>query len=147
MRKINLIVIHCTATKPDHNVTVESIRRYHKSLGWSDIGYHYLVYPDGSIHDGRPEEKAGAHAAGYNAHSIGIAYVGGLNKFGKAEDTRTYAQKIALKQLVAELLLVYPGSRVCGHRDLSPDKNGDGMIEPWEYIKMCPCFNATEEYK
>ena len=79
MRTITEIIIHCTATRPDANCTVESIRHYHKSLGWHDIGYHYVVYPDGSVHAGRPVEEVGAHCPGHNAQSIGIAYVGGLD--------------------------------------------------------------------
>lgn len=79
MRTITEIIIHCTATRPDANCTVESIRRYHKSLGWHDIGYHYVIYPDGSVHAGRPVEEVGAHCPGHNTQSIGIAYVGGLD--------------------------------------------------------------------
>ena len=79
MRLITEIIIHCTATRPNAICTVESIRRYHKSLGWYDIGYHYVIYPDGSVHAGRPVEQSGAHTEGHNAHSIGIAYVGGLD--------------------------------------------------------------------
>lgn len=146
MRKINLIVIHCTATKEGVKQTVADIRRYHKSLGWKDIGYHYVVYADGTVAEGRPVEQAGAHVSGYNANSIGIAYVGGLNKNGKAADTRTEAQKEALHKLVDALLVLYPGCRVVGHRDLSPDKNGNGIIEPNEYVKMCPCFNVADEF-
>lgn len=65
MRTITEIIIHCTATRPDANCTVESIRRYHKSLGWHDIGYHYVIYPDGSVHSGRPVEEVGAHCPGH----------------------------------------------------------------------------------
>lgn len=146
MRKINLIVIHCTATKEGVKQTVADIRRYHKSIGWNDIGYHYVVYADGTVAEGRPVEKAGAHVSGHNANSIGIAYVGGLNKNGKAADTRTEAQKEALHKLVDALLVLYPGCRVVGHRDLSPDKNGNGIIEPNEWVKMCPCFNVADEF-
>ena len=75
MRTITEIIIHCTATRPNAICTVESIRKYHRSLGWRDIGYHYVIYPDGSVHAGRPVEQPGAHTEGHNAHSIGIAYV------------------------------------------------------------------------
>lgn len=146
MRKIDTIVIHCTASKEGVKLTVDDIRRQHKRLGWSDIGYHYVVYANGHVAEGRPVEKIGAHVSGHNATSIGIAYVGGLNKFGKAADTRTDAQKEALHNLVNALLILYPGCKVVGHRDLSPDKNGNGIIEPNEYVKMCPCFNVADEF-
>ena len=108
MRTITEIIIHCTATRPDANCTVESIRRYHKSLGWHDIGYHYVIYPDGSVHTGRPVEQPGAHTDCHNAHSIGIAYVGGLDADGHAADTRTEAQSLALLLLGHDLMEEHP---------------------------------------
>ena len=90
--------------------------------------------------------KIGAHVKGHNSESIGIAYEGGLNASGKATDTRTTAQKQSLETLLRFLLLTYPGAKVCGHRDLSPDLNHNGIIEPCEYIKECPCFNVRTEY-
>ena len=92
----------------------------------------------------RPIEKIGAHVRGFNLNSLGICYEGGLDCQGKAKDTRTEAQKQSLKALVGKLLKDYPGSRVCGHRDLSPDLNGNGEIEPEEWIKECPCFEVCE---
>jgi len=88
-------------------------------------------------------ERPGAHARGYNAHSVGICYEGGLNERGRPADTRTDFQKHSLRVLVMLLLRDYPGSRLCGHRDLSPDLNGNGEIEPEEWIKVCPCFDAA----
>ena len=88
----------------------------------------------------------GAHAKGYNAHSIGIAYEGGLDANAQPTDTRTPQQKQTLIALLRQLRNTYPATRICGHRDLSPDLNGNGVIEPQEYIKMCPCFNAANEY-
>lgn len=83
MREIDDIIIHCTATPAGRPHTVEDVRQWHRQRGWQDIGYHYLVYLDGSIHRGRPEEQEGAHCYGHNAHSIGVAYVGGLSQDGK----------------------------------------------------------------
>ena len=77
MRTINKIILHCTATPEGRHTTVEDIRLWHKSQGWSDIGYHYVVYLDGSIHTGRPIEVSGAHTKGLNKNSIGVVYVGG----------------------------------------------------------------------
>ena len=94
----------------------------------------------------RNTSSVGAHAKGFNAHSIGIAYEGGLNEEGIPTDTRTTQQKQALTTLLSQLLHQYPAAHICGHRDLSPDTNGNGIIEPAEYIKMCPCFDAIPEY-
>ena len=88
----------------------------------------------------RPVENIGAHAKGHNATSIGICYEGGLDARGCPKDTRTEWQVHSMRVLVKTLLKQYPGSRVCGHRDLSPDLNANGEIEPEEWIKQCPCF-------
>ena len=104
-RKITEIIVHCTATPEGQAKTVDDIRREHKAQGWSDIGYHYLVYLDGTVHEGRDVDIAGAHASGHNTHSIGVCYVGGVeNRPGvaykdlKAKDTRTEKQKAAMEQ-------------------------------------------------
>lgn len=147
MRKINLIVVHCTATPEGREVTVADIDKMHRARGWRMIGYHYVVYLDGSVHVGRPVAQIGAHVYGHNRYSIGVAYVGGVAKDGKTpKDTRTAAQKQALVNLLRKLKMQYPGSRICGHRDLSTDLNKDGKIEPREWVKACPCFDAEKEY-
>ena len=152
-RRIDYIVVHCTATPEGREMTVEQIRAEHKKQGWSDIGYHYVVTLDGKVHLGRDVDIAGAHVSGYNANSIGIAYVGGLESNPKktysqlkAKDTRTDAQKAALLSLIMELRRLYPNAVVQGHRDFSPDKNHNGTIEPWERIKECPSFDAKRVY-
>lgn len=152
-RSIDYIVVHCTATPEGKDSTVEQIRREHKAQGWADIGYHYVVTLDGRLHLGRDVDRAGAHVEGHNSNSIGIAYVGGLeNKPGvpyaklKAKDTRTPAQKATLLSLLIDLHKIYPYAKICGHRDFSPDKNGNGTIEPSEWIKDCPSFDAKKEY-
>lgn len=148
-RQIDKIIIHCTASREGQNMTVEQIDRIHKKNGWAGIGYHFVIYLDGTVHDGRDICKIGAHTYGYNKGSIGICYVGGLDKFGKNKDTRTAAQKNALYQLVKILMYRYPIKEVKGHRDYSPDKNGDGVISKYEWIKGCPCFDVAqfmEEY-
>lgn len=153
-RKITDIIVHCTATKEGVEYTVEQIRNMHKANGWSDIGYHYIVHLDGRIDNGRDVDISGAHVSGYNSHSIGVVYIGGLeNKPGvpydklPSKDTRTQAQKDALVSLLIDLKRLYPNAVIKGHRDYSPDKNGNGVIEPWEWLKACPCFDAKEEYK
>ena len=139
MREINKIIIHCSATPEGKPFTVENIRRWHTlpvskgGRGWSDIGYHYVIYLDGSVHNGRPVEKIGAHCAGQNAKSIGVCYIGGLASDAKTpKDTRTEAQKRALKQLVATLRKKYPKATVHGHREFA--------------AKACPCFDVKKEF-
>ena len=146
-RVIKEIIVHCTATPEGRAETVESIRKMHKARGWSDIGYHYVVYLDGSVHNGRNVDIVGAHCEGHNANSIGVVYVGGVDKKGKAKDTRTDKQKKALVDLLKELKNLYPNAKIRGHRDYSPDKNHNGIIEPSEFIKDCPSFDAKNEYK
>ena len=151
-RRIDYIVIHCTATPEGQTRTVEQIRAQHKAQGWGDIGYHYVVTLDGKVHLGRDADLAGAHVSGHNQNSIGVVYVGGLenkpvpyNKL-KAKDTRTDAQKAALLSLLLSLRKLYPYAKIVGHRDFSPDRNGNGTIEPCERIKECPSFDAKAEY-
>lgn len=132
-RAINEIIVHCTASYEGNAMTVEQIRRMHiRERGWSDIGYHYVVYLDGSIHNGRDVNISGAHCSGHNLHSIGVVYVGGLAKNGKSKDTRTPAQKAGLLKLLKELKRLYPKATIHGHREYAR--------------KDCPCFDARKEY-
>jgi N-acetylmuramoyl-L-alanine amidase len=146
MRKITLLVVHCTATSITQQLTPQALDESHRRRGFSCCGYHYYILRNGQITPMRPVEQIGAHAKGYNANSIGIAYEGGLNPDGRPADTRTGAQRTALVSLLKQLHEHYPDARICGHRDLSPDLNGNGRIEPAEYVKACPCFNAAQEY-
>lgn len=143
-RKIDKIIIHCSASKEGQNMTVEQIDKAHRKKGWAGIGYHFVIYLDGSIHDGRDIKQVGAHCTGYNTGSIGVCYIGGLDKNGKIKDTRTTAQKNALYQLVKKLMEIYNIKEVKGHRDYSPDTNGDGVISKYEWIKGCPCFEVSD---
>jgi N-acetylmuramoyl-L-alanine amidase len=148
MRPLDTIAVHCTATPEGNEYSVDMIRGWHKQLGWSDIGYHFVVHLDGKVDSGRPLEKIGAHVAGHNTGSIGISYIGGCASDGKtAKDTRTPAQKTALRKLIGDLVKQYPTIKVVkGHRDYSPDLNGDGKITQREWLKACPCFDAIPEY-
>lgn len=139
-RPIDLIVIHCSATRADRDFTVDDLDVCHRRRGFDGIGYHYYICKSGQTTLTRPLERIGAHARGYNAHSIGICYEGGLDCNGRPADTRTVAQRDAMAALLIDLLARYPCCRVCGHRDLSPDLNGNGEIEPEEWVKQCPCF-------
>ena len=138
MREINLIVVHCSATRADRDFTENDLEVCHRHRGFNGAGYHFYIRKNGDIKNTRPLEKPGAHALGYNAHSIGICYEGGLDVRYRPADTRTEWQKHSLRVLIRTLLMDYPGCRVCGHRDLSPDRNGDGRISPEEWVKESP---------
>lgn len=135
MRQINKIVVHCSATPEGKDFTVDTIRDWHiNGRGWKDIGYHYVIYRDGSIHKGRPEEQIGAHVTGHNSDSIGICYIGGVTSDGNTpKDTRTEAQKASLIKLLKELKAKYPRAEIFGHRDFTN-------------LKACPSFDARKEY-
>ena len=145
MREINLIVVHCSATRADRAFTENDLEVCHRHRGFNGAGYHFYIRKNGDIKNTRPLEKPGAHALGYNAYSIGICYEGGLDVRYRPADTRTEWQKHSLRVLIRTLLMDYPGCRVCGHRDLSPDRNGDGRISPEEWVKECPCFEVTSK--
>lgn len=147
MREIKYIVLHCSATKEGQNIGAQDIDRWHRQRGFRKIGYHFVILLDGTICQGREITEIGAHVAGSNAQSIGICYVGGLDAAGKPKDTRTEQQKAAMFYLLQRLREQFPQAQILGHRDFSPDRNGNGMIEPQEWIKACPCFNAIDEYK
>lgn len=140
-------MIHCSATKEGKYFDAKDIDNWHKNIGWKGIGYHYVIRLDGAIEVGRPLFQRGAHVRGYNKYSIGICYIGGLDKDGKAKDTRTVAQKLAMFCLLQDLKEKFESAEILGHRDLSKDLNGNGVIEPFEFTKMCPCFDAKKEYK
>ncbi len=146
LRAIVGIVIHCSATREGQDVSAATIRSWHLAKKWADIGYHFVIRLDGTIEVGRPLARAGAHVEGYNARTIGICYVGGVGADGQPKDTRTPEQKAALLTLLTELRSRFPGATIRGHRDYSPDLNGNGRIEPSEYMKACPSFDAAGEY-
>lgn len=126
MRKIDLIVIHCSASRADRDFTETDLEVCHRRRGFNGIGYHFYIRKNGDIKTTRPIERIGAHAKGFNRTSIGICYEGGLDCHGRPADTRTEWQIHSMHVLVLTLLRDYPGCRVCGHRDLSPDLNGNG---------------------
>lgn len=149
MRDIKFLAIHCSATPNGRRVTAEQIDAWHSDRGFKrqpkairshqptlkSIGYHHVIYADGSVHMGRSELEAGAHVAGFNAHSIGICMVG--------TDAFSRAQWVSLKGLIEGLLKCYPKAEVRGHRDFSPDQDKDGVIEPFEWLKTCPGFDVA----
>ena len=134
MRRITEIIVHCSATPEGKDFTVADITRWHKARNFVTIGYHYVIYRNGEVHNGRPERQVGAHCTGHNSYSIGVCYIGGVAKDGKTpKDTRTSAQKLALERLLKHLKERFPNATIRGHRDFA--------------AKACPSFDATEEYK
>jgi len=133
MRPIHKIILHCTATPEGRNTTVEDIRRWHKEKGFNDIGYHYVVYLDGTVHDGRSVEIVGAHTKGYNTGSIGVVYVGGIDsKKFEPKDTRTSKQKKSMHTFIKGLMDKYKGATLHGHNEFA--------------AKACPSFKVQSEY-
>ena len=146
MREIKYIVVHCTAGP--QNQTTASIKSFWKnSLGWENVGYHIIVNADGTYERLSPDDKPTNGVAGYNSNSIHISYKGGVDSKGRALDNRTDAQKKTLINLLKQFKKKYPTAKIMGHRDFSPDNNKNGKIEPFEYIKICPSFDAITEYK
>jgi len=132
MRKIDEIIIHCSATPDGRDHSVADITAWHRARGFRTIGYHYLVHIDGRVERGRPESEIGAHCLGHNARSIGVCYVGGLASDCKTpRDTRTPEQRRMLRELVKGLQRKYRGAKVYGHRDFA--------------AKACPCFDVATE--
>lgn len=173
-RAIDLIVIHCSATVSGQALSVQAIDDMHKARGFvrsplavrafsptlAHIGYHFFIGIDGVVHEGRHPDEIGAHAASFNSRSIGICMAGGVERDGKY----THAQWDALAELVSALSRCYgvplaPPTRhysgdsytevngICGHRALSPDKDGDGLVEPFEWLKTCPGFDVSQWLK
>ena len=135
MRTITLVVLHCSAVRPDQNSSAAQIDTWHRQRGFHlGIGYHYVVRRNGQIELGRPEWMIGAHCVNHNAHSIGVCYEGGLNARGQPADTRTEAQRKTLLSLLRALKVDYPDALIVGHHDLNP-------------LTACPCFDAAREYK
>ncbi len=137
MRKINEIIIHCTATRPDwmsDNSTaakVKEVTKWHLDKGWSDCGYHYLVDRQGAVANGRPVERTGAHVKGHNTGTIGISLFGGFG--GSAGDSFadnfTEDQERALLDLIAKLKADHPSiTKISGHNQYA--------------AKACPCFSV-----
>jgi len=132
MRRIDEIILHCTATPEGREVTVAEIDNWHRQRGFDGCGYHYIVHLDGTVEAGRPLAEVGAHCKGHNSHSVGIAYVGGLDRNGNPKDTRTDAQRKTLRLIVSHFLDYFPGATVHGHREFAP--------------KACPCFDVQKEF-
>jgi N-acetylmuramoyl-L-alanine amidase len=144
------IVIHCSAGSQSQSA--KEIIAYHLrpisrgGRGWKTPGYHYIIEKDGNIVQAVDEERIANGVKGYNRDSIHICYIGGVDNNAQSIDNRTECQKEAMHRLVNDILRRRPGLDVCGHRDLSPDRNGDGKIDKSEWIKACPSFDVRSEH-
>ena len=133
MRALDKIILHCSATREGQHITVDTIRQWHLKRGWRDIGYHYVIYIDGSVHTGRPIEQVGAHTSGQNTGSIGICYVGGVEKDGKTpKDTLNELQETAMVNLIKALREEYGDMTLHGHNEYA--------------AKACPSFKVYEKF-
>ncbi len=134
MRLVKEIIVHCSATREEQQVSVDTIRDWHLAKGWNDIGYHFYIDLDGTINKGRDIDKIGAHCKGHNRNSIGICYCGGVESDGKTpKDTRTQEQKDSLLNVLKTLKAMYPEAVIYSHNEFA--------------AKACPSFDATEEYE
>ncbi len=133
MRKIKKIIVHCSATKASQDITVQDVRRWHKSRGWSDIGYHYFIDIHGAISIGRPIYKQGAHVKGHNSDSVGICYAGGVDSKGKPKDTLTKPQRDAIQTVIDSIRVLF-GSEITihGHNEFAN--------------KACPSFKVEKHF-
>lgn len=144
-RNIKYIFVHCTAGPQTQ--TLAALLAEFRRKGWKNPGYHYVIFPDGRVVQLLDESKVANGVRGYNSVAVHVAYVGGIDTEGKAVDNRTAAQKKNLRIMLKVLRRRYPEARILGHRDISPDRNGNGRVDSWERIKECPCFDAIEEYR
>ena len=138
------IVVHCSASKASADIGLREIRGWHLARGFSDIGYAVVIRRSGVIELGRDLKAVGAHVQGRNGDTVGICLVGGLDDQGQPQMNYTPAQWAALAITRKFLSAVWPGAQWLGHRDLSPDKDGDGQVEQHEWLKACPCFDVRE---
>ncbi|KQT02805.1 hypothetical protein ASG42_25245 [Rhizobium sp. Leaf391] len=142
-KRTTLGVVHVNATPPGWDKGAAGIRAIHKAQGWSDIGYNEIINPDGRPEMGRGKMAIGAYVAGFNSIAYGLSMVGGINAAGRPDfNTIKDAQLAMLEKRMHELTVDFPEIEWCGHRDLSPDKNGNGVIEPFEHMKACPTFDV-----
>ena len=163
MRNIRLIILHCSATPEGQDFSVEDIDRWHRQRGFNCIGYHWVVYRDGSVHPGRPEEMVGAHCKGYNQHSIGVCYVGGLRPLTPLPKDKTEGDgSLARAHVTHNRPVTMVGGRPYVAADTRTPEQRRAMRKlvsellrryphstvhgHYEYAnKACPCFNAKTE--
>jgi N-acetylmuramoyl-L-alanine amidase len=144
MRDIKYIVVHCSGG--NQRATVEGIKAHWRKIGWTRVGYHFIIDPRGVETQLSNIANVTNGVRGHNQNSIHVCYIGGVDKFLKSLDNRTDAQKSKLVERLTALKKQFPKAKIVGHRDLSPDKDKDGVVERHEWVKMCPSFDAKAEY-
>ena len=154
MRRIDTIYIHCSATPNGKSVKPETINDWHRTRGFKrnalevrrynphlpNIGYHRIINIDGSCYTGRSLPEVGSHVAGHNATSIGICMVGGLEAVCQYTQEAWNSLRVEVERLRKDIPTI---KFVKGHRDASPDIDGDGVIEKFEWLKTCPGFDVA----
>lgn len=143
-RRTDYIVVHCSATRPSADIGADEIEQWHRARGFERIGYHSVIRRSGVLEFGRHFDAPGAHVLGQNFRSVGVCLVGGVGANGQAENNFTPAQFDTLYFVVKMLFKAYPNAALLGHRDLSPDLDGDGIIERHEWVKDCPSFSVKD---
>ncbi len=149
LAKYSVVTVHASATPPSRGGDRAMLDRMHKNRGWSGIGYHLVIQRDGTVEIGRPWRKMGAHVGSHNKHNFGICLIGGVDEDMDADDNFTDAQKKVLLEVLVEVTSLYTIGihNIMGHRDWSPDKDGNGKITPNEFIKQCPCFDVKSWFQ
>lgn len=126
--RTDAIFVHCSATKPEMDIGVETIRMWHKQQGWLDVGYHFIIKRDGTVEDGRPVNVVGSHVKDWNSKSVGVCLVGGINAKGQFEANFTPAQMNSLRNKLKELMSKYPNAELMAHHSVA--------------AKACPSFDV-----
>lgn len=142
-KKTKYIVVHCSATPPGSDIGADEIDDWHRNRGFDCIGYHAVIRRDGQIEFGRHFDEPGAHVKGHNYQSVGVCMVGGVDDQGAASQNFEQSQYQSLTIVLNMLVRAYPGAAILGHRDLSPDLNGDGIVTSDEWLKECPSFDVA----
>lgn len=130
-KKTDYIIIHCAATRPNQEVTIADVDRWHRKRSFFMVGYHYFIRRDGMIETGRELDQTGAHAKGYNHLSVAICLAGGVDDDLQTENNFLQPQWDSLKEILVELKELYPEAAIIGHRDLP------GVT------KDCPSFDVS----
>ncbi len=131
-KRTEYIIIHCSATPPTLDIGKEEIDKWHRQRGWFGIGYHFVIRRNGTVEIGRPVMEVGAHAQGYNAVSVGVCLIGGVDSSGqtKPQNNFTPQQWESLLHLLKTLKTQFPGAKIIGHSEVSN--------------KACPSFDVQK---
>lgn len=145
LERVDYLVVHCSATpRTATAIQARDIDAWHRRRGWLKIGYHFVIKRDGTIERGRELDEVGSHVQGFNSRSIGICMIGGGDNIPNSVHNFEVRQFSSLELILRDLKRRHPNAEVLGHRDLSPDKDQDGVIESHEWLKTCPTFDVRK---